>query len=143
MIRPGMMLAAAVAISTAAGTAHAKMAMQTFPVLAGAGAHDVYPAAREGLPTPEPVRRCRRQLGAAVREEHVPVDLSCSQKSEPCSVSATLGGSWSKSRGSQPHEKRVLLGPRDSALGKLTFDRNNGRGLGPNEGLTRGSASHG
>ena len=38
-----MMLAAAVAMSTVGSTAHA-MAMQTFPVLAGAGAHDVYPA---------------------------------------------------------------------------------------------------
>src|SRR5436309_9898269 len=44
MIRLVMMLAAAVAMSTAGGTAHAKMPMQTFPVLAGAGAHDVYPA---------------------------------------------------------------------------------------------------
>ena len=44
VIRLVMMLAAAVAMSTAGGTAHAKMAMQTFPVLAGAGAHDVYPA---------------------------------------------------------------------------------------------------
>ncbi len=43
MIRLGMMLAAAVAMSTACGVSHAKMAMQTFPVLAGAGAHDVYP----------------------------------------------------------------------------------------------------
>src|SRR5260370_15812819 len=44
MIRLVMMLAAVVAMSTAGGTAHAKMAIQTFPVLAGAGAHDVYPA---------------------------------------------------------------------------------------------------
>src|SRR5437762_12720478 len=44
MIRLGMMLAAAVAMSTGGGLAHAKMAMQTFPVLASAGAHDVYPA---------------------------------------------------------------------------------------------------
>ena len=44
VIRLVMMLAAAVAMSTAGGTAQAKMAMQTFPVLAGAGAHDVYPA---------------------------------------------------------------------------------------------------
>src|SRR6266699_3683953 len=44
MIRLGMMLAAVVvAISAAGETVHAKMAMQTFPVLAGAGAHDVYP----------------------------------------------------------------------------------------------------
>jgi virginiamycin B lyase len=49
MIRLGMILAAAaaaaaaVAVSAAGGKAHAKMAMQTFPVLAG-GAHDVYPA---------------------------------------------------------------------------------------------------
>src|ERR1700756_3267257 len=44
MIRLVMMLAAMVAMSTACGAAHAKMAMQTFSVLAGAGAHDVYPA---------------------------------------------------------------------------------------------------
>src|ERR1700757_3512329 len=44
MIRFVMMLAAIVAMSTVGGTAHAKMAMQTFPVLAGAGAHDVFPA---------------------------------------------------------------------------------------------------
>src|SRR5437870_1551389 len=45
MIRLSMTLAAvAVAISGAGGTAHSEMAMQTFPVLAGAGAHDVYPA---------------------------------------------------------------------------------------------------
>src|SRR5712691_5097111 len=44
MIRLVMMFAAAVAMSAASGTVDAKMAMQTFPVLAGAGAHDVYPA---------------------------------------------------------------------------------------------------
>ena len=44
MIRLGMMLAAAVAISTAGGSAHAKIAIETFPVPTGAGAHDVYPA---------------------------------------------------------------------------------------------------
>src|SRR6266849_11182597 len=44
MVRFVMMFAAVVAMSTAGATAHAKMAMQTFPVLAGAGAHDVYPA---------------------------------------------------------------------------------------------------
>ncbi len=44
MIRFVIMLAAAVAMSTAGGTAHAKTAMQTFPVLAGSGAHDVFPA---------------------------------------------------------------------------------------------------
>src|ERR1700751_6172904 len=44
MIRFVMIVAAMVAMSTVGGTAHAKMAMQTFPVLAGAGAHDVYPA---------------------------------------------------------------------------------------------------
>jgi streptogramin lyase len=44
MIRLGIMLAAAVSISAAGGTADAKMAMQTFPVPAGAGPHDVYPA---------------------------------------------------------------------------------------------------
>ena len=46
MTRLGMMLAAAIAIMVAAGggAVYAKMAMQTFPVLAGAGPHDVYPA---------------------------------------------------------------------------------------------------
>src|SRR5260370_29560313 len=44
MIRLGMMFAAVVLMSTAGGPAHAKMAMQTFPVLAGPGAHDRYPA---------------------------------------------------------------------------------------------------
>jgi virginiamycin B lyase len=44
MIRLGMVLAAAVLISMAGGMAGAKMAIQTFPVLAGAGAHDVFPA---------------------------------------------------------------------------------------------------
>src|SRR5215475_6830957 len=44
MIRLVRMLALAVAMFAAGGTAHAKMAMQTFSVLAGAGAHDVYPA---------------------------------------------------------------------------------------------------
>ena len=46
MVRFWMILAAVVvAVSTAAGPAHAKVAMRTFPVLAGAAAHDVYPAA--------------------------------------------------------------------------------------------------
>ena len=46
MVRFWMILAAlVVAVSTVAGPAHAKVAMRTFPVLAGAGAHDVYPAA--------------------------------------------------------------------------------------------------
>src|SRR5215467_10737733 len=46
MVRFWMILAAvAVAVSTVAGLAHAKVAMRTFPLLAGAGAHDVYPAA--------------------------------------------------------------------------------------------------
>ena len=44
MIRLGMMLGAAVALLTAGGSAYAKMAVQTFAVLAGAGAHDVFPA---------------------------------------------------------------------------------------------------
>ena len=44
MIRFGMMLGAAIAILTAGGSAYAKMAVQTFAVLAGAGAHDVFPA---------------------------------------------------------------------------------------------------
>jgi hypothetical protein len=37
MIRYGMMLAAAVLMSASPGSTHARMAMQTFPVLAGAG----------------------------------------------------------------------------------------------------------
>ena len=45
MVRFWMILAVVVAVSTAGGPAHAKVAMRTFPVLAGAGAHDVYPAA--------------------------------------------------------------------------------------------------
>ena len=44
MMRPGTMLAAMLVMLTAGATAHAKMEMRTFPVLAGAGAHDVYPA---------------------------------------------------------------------------------------------------
>ena len=40
-----MGLAAALAVAMSGGTVYAKMVMQTFPVLAGAGAHDVYPAA--------------------------------------------------------------------------------------------------
>src|ERR1700719_450929 len=44
MMRPGTMLAAMLVMLTAGATAHAKMEMRTFPVLAGAGAHDVFPA---------------------------------------------------------------------------------------------------
>ena len=45
MTRLGMMLTAAMMmISAAAGPGHAAGVMQTFPVLAGAGPHDVYPA---------------------------------------------------------------------------------------------------
>jgi len=44
MIQFGIVFAAALLISAAVGIAHAKMPMQTFPVLAGAGPHDVYPA---------------------------------------------------------------------------------------------------
>jgi hypothetical protein len=44
MMRPGTMLAAMLVMLTAGATAHAKMEMRTFPVLAGAGAHDVYPS---------------------------------------------------------------------------------------------------
>jgi virginiamycin B lyase len=44
MIRFAKALATALAILKAGGTAHAKMVIQTFAVLAGAGAHDVYPA---------------------------------------------------------------------------------------------------
>jgi virginiamycin B lyase len=48
MTRLGMTLAiaaaAAVAMTAITVSGHAKMALQTYPVLAGAGAHDVYPA---------------------------------------------------------------------------------------------------
>jgi virginiamycin B lyase len=44
MIRLGMVLAAVALMSATDRVAHARMAMQTFPVLAGAGAHDVFPA---------------------------------------------------------------------------------------------------
>jgi virginiamycin B lyase len=44
MIWLGMVFVAAVLMSVSAGASHAKMTMQTFPVLAGAGPHDVYPA---------------------------------------------------------------------------------------------------
>src|SRR5438477_5902908 len=44
MMRLVMVLAAALAVAMSSGTVYAKMVMQTFPVLAGAGAHDVYPA---------------------------------------------------------------------------------------------------
>jgi virginiamycin B lyase len=43
-IRLGVVLATALALWIVGGLAHAKMAIQTFAVLAGAGAHDVYPA---------------------------------------------------------------------------------------------------
>src|ERR1700751_3660022 len=39
-----VLMAAAVAMSIAGSLAHAKMVIQTFAVLAGAGPHDVYPA---------------------------------------------------------------------------------------------------
>jgi streptogramin lyase len=44
MIQLGIILVTAVVLSIASGTAHGKMVIQTFPVLAGAGPHDVYPA---------------------------------------------------------------------------------------------------
>src|SRR5205814_8581707 len=44
MMRLVMVLAAALAVAMSSGTVYAKMVMQTFPVLAGASAHDVYPA---------------------------------------------------------------------------------------------------
>ena len=44
MIRLRTMLAGMLVMLAAGPTAHAKMEMRTFPVLAGAGAHDVYPA---------------------------------------------------------------------------------------------------
>src|SRR5260370_26577706 len=44
MVRGGVVVAAVVVMFAADATDHAKMEMRTFPVLAGAGAHDVYPA---------------------------------------------------------------------------------------------------
>jgi hypothetical protein len=44
MIRLVILLAAVLAVAMSGGTVYAKMVMQIFPVLAGAGAHDVYPA---------------------------------------------------------------------------------------------------
>ena len=44
MVQFVLMLVAAVVISAAADTARAEPALQTFPVQAGAGPHDVYPA---------------------------------------------------------------------------------------------------
>ena len=44
MIQLGIILVTAVVLSIASGTAHGKVVMQTFPVLAGAGVHDVYPS---------------------------------------------------------------------------------------------------
>jgi hypothetical protein len=41
MMRLVMGLAAALAVAMSGGTVYAKMVMQTFPVLAGAGPHDV------------------------------------------------------------------------------------------------------
>src|SRR5215468_3743477 len=49
MTRLGIMLATALMTSIAGGTVHAKMVMQTFPVLAGAAPHDVYPAPDGGV----------------------------------------------------------------------------------------------
>ena len=45
MMRLVMGLAAALAVAISGSAVYAKMVIQTFPVLAGAGAHDVYPAA--------------------------------------------------------------------------------------------------
>src|SRR5712675_3073980 len=44
MIQLGTMVAAILVMSAVGATANPKMTTQTFPVLAGAGAHDVYPA---------------------------------------------------------------------------------------------------
>src|SRR5215468_9047172 len=49
MTRLGIMLATVLMTSIAGGTVHAKMVMQTFPVLAGAAPHDVYPAPDGGV----------------------------------------------------------------------------------------------
>ena len=44
MIRLAIVVTTVFVMLIAGGTAHARMVMQTFAVLAGAGAHDVYPA---------------------------------------------------------------------------------------------------
>src|SRR6516164_8767357 len=44
MIRLAIVFTTAFVMLIAGGTAYARMVMQTFAVLAGAGAHDVYPA---------------------------------------------------------------------------------------------------
>ena len=48
MIQLGTMIAAIVVISARGATANTKMAMQTFPVLAGAGAHHLLEASVGG-----------------------------------------------------------------------------------------------
>ena len=45
MVRLGLVPAALLAIWAAGGTARADVAINTFPVPPGSGAHDVYPAA--------------------------------------------------------------------------------------------------
>jgi len=49
MIRLGMMLAAVLLMATAGNPIRAKITMQTFPVSAGAGAHDASRAGRRSL----------------------------------------------------------------------------------------------
>jgi len=49
MIRLGMMLAAVLLMATAGNPIRAKITMQTFPVSAGAGAHDASRARRRSL----------------------------------------------------------------------------------------------
>jgi len=49
MIRLGMMLAAVLLMATAGNPIRAKITMQTFPVSAGAGAHDASRAGRHSL----------------------------------------------------------------------------------------------
>src|SRR5207248_1745292 len=66
-----MVFAAALAVAMSSGTVYAKMVMQTFPVLAGAGAHDVYPAPdgtvwfyRAIRGQTRPLRSSDRQIGS-------------------------------------------------------------------------------
>jgi virginiamycin B lyase len=49
MIPFGAILSSAMLLIAVGGTSHAKMVMQIFPVLAGAGPHDVYPAPDGGV----------------------------------------------------------------------------------------------
>jgi virginiamycin B lyase len=62
-----MVFVAAVLMSVSGDASHAKMTMQTFPVLAGVGPHDVYPArtAQSGSPRNRPANSAASIPGPA------------------------------------------------------------------------------